>query len=128
MNPKTVREICERSVTENLSFREVLDLLGEAGVANYSADLLQRQKTYYSSSGEVYTSKLETSVGEIPANFDLNALKEAVEASHQGKINYAEFLRRIVAAGVFSYSVHLRKREAIYFGRSGDFHVEHIPF
>jgi hypothetical protein len=35
-----------------------------------------------------------------------------------------EFLRRIVGAGTFAYTVHIRGRKAIYLGRTGDLHVD----
>jgi hypothetical protein len=32
-----------------------------------------------------------------------------------------------MAAGTASFSVYLKRRKAIYFGRNGDFHIEPFP-
>jgi uncharacterized protein YbcV (DUF1398 family) len=50
-----------------------------------------------------------------------------VRAIQQRQIGYAEFLRRIMAAGCASYEVFIGGRQAIYFGRDGDHHIEPFP-
>jgi uncharacterized protein YbcV (DUF1398 family) len=51
----------------------------------------------------------------------------AIRASQRGESTYREFLRRISAAGVVYYTVHMQGRKAIYFGRHGDFYIEPFP-
>ncbi|HEY8505536.1 MAG TPA: DUF1398 domain-containing protein [Gemmataceae bacterium] len=120
---------CNRLAFENgITFPETVRRLAATGVERYTADLVQLQKTYYSAAGEVRTDLLP--LGDRPAiagRFDAPAVEEALAAIRQGRIDYPEFLRRVMRAGVASYSVHLAGRKAVYLGRGGDLHVEPFP-
>jgi uncharacterized protein YbcV (DUF1398 family) len=128
MNTEIIKEACEQSITTSLPFPEVVKRLAEAGVESYYADLNQLQKIYYAPCGESFTAHLKTQpLGIVAEQFDAVTVKETIRDIQQRKISYVEFLRRIVAAGTFAYTVHIRGRRAIYMGRTGDFHVEHFP-
>jgi uncharacterized protein YbcV (DUF1398 family) len=114
MNTEIIHDTCQQSVTNNLPFPDVLRRLHRAGVERYWADLVQRQKTYYSASGEVCVSPLKTeSLGVVAERFDAQEIQK--------------FLRGIVAAGTFAYTVHTGGRRAVYLGRAGDIHIEPFP-
>jgi uncharacterized protein YbcV (DUF1398 family) len=86
------------------------------------------EKMHYSADGE----SIAVSIGLLDAppiaeELKSAAVKDALTAIQSGKIDYGEFLRRIMAAGVSDYGVWLRGRKAIYFGRSGDYYVENFP-
>ena len=51
----------------------------------------------------------------------------AVKAIQRSEIGYAEFLRRIMAAGCSHYEVFIAGRKAMYFGRDGEFYTEPFP-
>ena len=128
MNTQIIKDACEKSFTENMPFPEVIQRLVEAGVESYYADLNRLQKIYYAPNGEAFVAPLKTqSLGAVAGQFDAPAVQRALQDIREKKIGYAEFLRRIVAAGTLFYTVHIHGRRALYVGRLGDFHVEHFP-
>jgi uncharacterized protein YbcV (DUF1398 family) len=122
-----LRECTERSDASSISFPEVVMKLMNIGVEQYHADLVRSEKTYYLPGGESLVTPADKPEGIAPQTFTPESVAAAVKASQQGKINYAEFCRRIVAAGCVSYVVSITGRRAIYSGRSGDFHIERFP-
>ena len=122
-----IRECTARSDASSISFPEIVMKLMDIGVEQYHADLVRSEKTYYLPNGENLVTPADKSEGIAPQTFSPEDVAAAVRASQQGKITYAEFCRRIVAAGCVSYVVSLAGRRAIYSGRTGDFHVEHFP-
>lgn len=124
-----IADHCSRaSLEENLPFPEVVRLLSEAGVDYYVTDLVQKRKTHYGVSGDVHSVSMPfDGPGSIPEDFDADAVRKAIKASQQREIGYPQFLRQIMDAGTWSYHVFLKGRCAIYFGRSGEFHVERFP-
>ena len=128
MKTEIIKDACQKSVKENQPFPEAVRRLAEAGVESYFADLNRLRKIYYAPCGETFVTQLETQpLGTVAEEFDAAKVKQAIEDSRERKIGYVEFLRRIVAAGTFAYTVHIRGRRAIYLGRTGDMHVEHFP-
>lgn len=128
MKTEIIKDACEKSITENAPFPEVVKWLAEAGVESYYADLNQLQKIYYAPTGETFVTHLKTqSLGTVPEQFNADAVKNALQDIRAKKIGYVGFLREIVAAGTLFYTVHIRGRRALYVGRFGDFHVEHFP-
>ncbi|MGC1781628.1 MAG: DUF1398 family protein [Acidobacteriaceae bacterium] len=124
-----VLEDCDRLALEGkLSFPESVQRMASTGVERYRADLVRMEKMHYSADGETHAVSIGlTDVPPIAEELKSAAVKDALTAIQSGKIDYGEFLRRIMAAGVSDYGVWLRGRKAIYFGRSGDFYVENFP-
>jgi uncharacterized protein YbcV (DUF1398 family) len=86
------------------------------------------EKRYYAADGATHADAIPlSSAPEIRREFSAESVTEAIESIKRQDIDYPEFLRQIMAAGTVSYSVYLGGRKAIYFGRSGDFHIELFP-
>lgn len=128
MNRK-VLEDCDRLAFENkLNFPESIQRMAATGVERYRADLARLKKMHYSADGE--TQEVHMPLENPPAiaeEFNENGVKDALKAIQNGRIDYGEFLREIMTAGVSDYGVWLRGRKAIYFSRVGDFYVENFP-
>lgn len=124
-----VLEDCDRLALEGkLSFPESIQRMASTGVERYRADLVCMEKMHYSAAGETLGVTMEIAgAPAIADSFNQSAVKDALVAIQSGKIDYAEFLRRIMSAGVTDYGVWLRGRLAIYFGRAGEFYVEQFP-
>ena len=122
-----VEECTRRSDESSMTFPEVVMKLMGAGIEQYHADLLRSEKTYYLPNGENLVTPTDQPEGTAPQTFSADGVAAAVKAIQQGQITYAEFCRRIVAAGCVSYVVSLIGKRAIYSGRTGDFHIEHFP-
>jgi uncharacterized protein YbcV (DUF1398 family) len=111
-----------------MSFPETVKRMKETGVERYYADLVALQKTHYSASGEVVTERIL--LDEPPAiaqQFSAAGVQAAIKDIQQSRIQYADFLRRIMAAGVTDYMVYIDGKKAIYNSRDGDFHIERFP-
>ncbi len=122
-------EDCDRLAFEGkLSFPESVQRMAGTGVERYRADLVRMEKTHYNAEGEAYVVRMPLeNAPAIAKEFDTAGVKEALAAIQSGKIDYGEFLRRIMSAGVTDYGVWLESRKTIYFGRAGDFYVENFP-
>jgi len=128
MNTAVIEDCIRLSFADELSFPEVVKRLMAIGVERYHADLSRMEKTYYNLSGEIAEYPLPLSgPPAIHERFSASEVGEALRAIQSRKIDYGEFLRRIMKAGTASYDVFMGGRKAIYTGRSGDFYVENFP-
>ncbi|HVP85494.1 MAG TPA: DUF1398 family protein [Rhizomicrobium sp.] len=120
-------ECTEGSSNERITFPEVVGKLIAAGVERYTADLTRAEKTYYLPNGENETLKMYA-VSQTPAErFSADGVEAAVRASQQQKIKYRGFCERIAQAGCVGYMVSLAGKRAVYYGRTGETHVEMFP-
>jgi uncharacterized protein YbcV (DUF1398 family) len=127
MNTETIAE-CMTLSFANTHFPEVVGKLAGAGVSSYTADLIALRNTYHGAGGGSYDEAMPLAAPPaIAPAFDSPAVIEAIKTIQQKQLGYADFLRRIMAAGCSQYQVFIGGRKAIYFGRNGDFHIEHFP-
>ncbi|HZT25008.1 MAG TPA: DUF1398 domain-containing protein [Pseudolabrys sp.] len=127
MDTETIAECMTLSFADT-PFPIVVQKLAAAGVAAYTADLIALRNTYYGAGGENADEPLPLTEGPpIAARFDGDAVAATVKEIQQGRIGYAEFLRRIMCAGCASYRVFIGGRKAMYFGRDGEFYTEPFP-
>jgi uncharacterized protein YbcV (DUF1398 family) len=112
-----------------MSFPQILQALGDAGFEGYAVDFRRARAAYYLPSGE--SLELATHVDETPIGsaFDAAALQAAIrEAQTQAPgYSYRGFCAKAKAAGCAGYLVSLPGRRAVYFGRTGETHVELFP-
>ena len=136
MNPTRARvahDCSAGSIAGTMTFPQVVQRLVEIDAESYHADLHRREKTYYFPDGdsvvepEVALRPDEFGADRIAADFSAEAVKAALAAVQSARIDYLEFLRRIMAAGTVGYTVHIRGKRVIYVGRTGDFHIEWFP-
>jgi uncharacterized protein YbcV (DUF1398 family) len=110
-----------------VSFREVVMKLMQAGVERYHTDLLRGEKTYYLPNGESEVVQGQR-IGSVPADqFSAAGVEAALRDIQAGKIQYRTFCARIAESGCVGYHVSLAGQRALYYGRTGDFHVEWFP-
>jgi uncharacterized protein YbcV (DUF1398 family) len=128
MDERALRDCTALAFANRITFPETVARLLHAGVERYHADLVALEKTFYGERGETSRHALPLrDPPAIPAAFSQPDVKGAVAASQRGEIDYPEFLRRILAAGVASYFVFLRGGKVVYVGRHGEWHVEPFP-
>lgn len=108
-------------------FPQVIARLAAVNVERYHADLVRAEKTYYLPDGTSRTlacHKLDTP----PAvQFSAPGIEATIRAVQAGAIDYKEFCRGIAQAGCVFYLVSLTGRRAVYYGRTGEAHVEMFP-
>lgn len=125
---KSVVESCSKdSDEERVPFGEVVRRLMEAGVERYHADLERDEKTYYTPDGSSHVVANAAVAGPKAVGFSAGSVEAAVRAVQDGSIKYREFCSRIAAAGCIGYQVSIAGRRAVYYGRTGETHVEHFP-
>lgn len=102
-------------------------MLAEVGVEGYLVDLRTAKQAYYPQSGDTSTLEAEKTGCVIAPAFAAAGMESAVRQSQAGEHTYREFLRKVKAAGCRAYMVSMLGRRAVYFGRTGETHVEHFP-
>ena len=121
-----VREMSKASDQERIAFPEVVKALMEVGVERYHADLVAGRKTYYLPGGDFEEVEVHKIDGAA-TTFSAAGVEKAVRAIQRQEIAYREFCRQIADAGCVGYFVSLAGRRAVYYGRTGDEHVEWFP-
>jgi uncharacterized protein YbcV (DUF1398 family) len=128
-----LHECSERSVAGNITFPEVVRKLIDVGIEQYHADLYRREKTYYAANGDSHVeseSGLDPKIfnaGAVAAELNSAGVKEALRRIQHKEVDYQQFLRDILAAGVANYWVYIAGKRAIYVARNGDEYVEWFP-
>lgn len=111
-----------------VSFPETLRRLSAIGIERYHADLIRMEKVFYSNDDQSSIERLP--VEQAPAvaeHFDAGMVQATIRESQQGRIDYPEFLRRIMAHGAASYTIFIDGGHAVYHGRRGENYVERFP-
>jgi uncharacterized protein YbcV (DUF1398 family) len=123
-----ILEECMAASFADTPFPVVVGQLAAAGVTSYTADLVTRRKTYYNASAQSHDEAMPlTDAPNIASAFDGERVAATVKAIQRREIGYAEFLRRIMAAGCSHYEVFFNGRKALYFGRDGAIYTEPFP-
>lgn len=128
MNKELLEKCNSDAFSGTMTFGETIGHMNTDGVEWYLANLIMGDKTHYATDGSHIT--VEDPEGfhlAIAEKFDADGVVAAIRAIQKQEIKYPEFMRRIAAAGVTYYTVHLQGRKAIYFGRHGDFYIEPFP-
>ena len=124
---EVVRACTTDSDEERTGFAEIVARLIVAGVERYHADLVRAEKAYYMPDGsfEVVPSvRIDTAPA---AEFSASGVAAAVRAVQAATIGYQTFCRQVMAAGCVGYHVSIAGRRVVYYGRTGDSHVEWFP-
>lgn len=123
-----VTEECSRLADEGkMTFPESVARLIKAGFESYYADLLSLKKIYFSKNNTYIHDFKLTTKKEVAAHFDRSSVVQAIREIQADKIQYQEFLRKIMDAGVIFYVVFMTGKKVIYFGRHGEQHIEEFP-
>lgn len=119
---------CTRGSDEGrMPFPEVARRLVAAGVERYHADLSRAEKIYYLPDGSSHAVPCAPLDRPAAAAFRPAGVDAAVRASQAGAISYAHFCEAIAEAGCVGYLVTFAGRRAVYYGRTGETHVEPFP-
>ena len=130
MHPDTLRTLeteVHRSHTGELDFGALVPRLLDLGVEAYRVDYRRGATTYHFTTGETHELRSPAAAGPIPAQFDVVGVRAAILASQRGEQQYAEFVRRTLAAGCVGYDAWLTGRHVDYHGRGGERWVEWFP-
>lgn len=114
---------------DSMSFPASVMALMAAGFDGYYVDYRANSRTCYSSEGEALVLANPHEVAPVAALFDAQGIAAAVQWAQSGAADYsyAAFNERVAAHGCASYLVSFCGRRVVYFGRTGELHVEHFP-
>ncbi len=128
-NAAHTARICLAAAEGNtMTFPQIVGALMAAGFESYAVDLRRARATYYLPGGE--SVDLDTHAAEpVAAAFDAAAIRAAIKEAQDlvPGYSYLGFCRRVRAAGCAGYIVSFAGRRALYYGRTGETHVEHFP-
>lgn len=115
------------ALTGEIAFPEIVGRLARIGVERYHADYSRREITYYLANGDSLVVETPHPTHATATEFLASAVEAAVRQSQRNEHTYLDFIRRTMAAGCVGYFVQITGRRVIYFGRTGESHVEHFP-
>ena len=127
----TDQKICaqqclEAAENDAMTFPEIVGQLMSAGFESYAIDLRRSVAIYYLSSGQSIELRTHNDDLAVAASFDPVALQAAIREAQMlaPGYSYKGFCRKAKAAGCAGYLVSFLGRRAVYFGRTGETHVE----
>ena len=106
----------------------IAEVLRQAGVHINSWALPSCQSVFLMEEGAVVQqgTPLVTGTHDI-ADFDEEALIEAIREDQKGKCTFQEFLQAAWNAGVIGYDADFMERKVSYFGSNGESYEEDYP-
>jgi uncharacterized protein YbcV (DUF1398 family) len=127
---KTLAQNCKDAAeNDTMTFPAIVGALIEAGFESYAVDFRRRTAIYYLPNDEsVELTTHETAV-PVAATFDAGALQAAIREAQTLAPGYTYwgFCAKAKAAGCAGYLVSFSGKRAVYFGRTGETHVEYFP-
>lgn len=127
MDINTVEECTKLSDEGKMTFPEAVARLDKAGIESYVTHMLVPNKIYCAGN-EVYETPVNfTSELKVASQYNEEKLIQALRAVQSHKIDYQEFLKQIMNAGIVYYIVYIKGRKCVYFGRKGEQYTESFP-
>jgi len=114
--------------TETMTFAQSVKALADGGFDGYAVDFRHARRTYYMPSGE--TLELEAlETAPVAEGFDAAVIREAIREAQQSVAGYTYkgFCAKVAKAGCAGYLVSLLGKRVLYYGRTGETHVEYFP-
>ncbi len=126
----TIAQRClDGAYAGTIDFPAIVRALVEAGFEGYDVDYRRGTSTYFQANGDSAQLTFPASGGPVSAVFRANDVEAAVREAqgHAPGYTYAGFCAKVKAAGCAGYMVSFLGRRVVYFGRTGETHVEHFP-
>lgn len=114
---------------DTLNFPQIVGNLIAAGFESYIIDFRLSKAFYFLPNGEAVSLDTHKIPEKIGKDFDVETIKSAIKEAQQqvDGYTYKGFCAKIMKAGCFGYIVSFVGKRAVYFGRTGETHVEHFP-
>ena len=113
----------------SMAFPQIIATLVGSGFEGYIVDYRRHTTTYYLPDGDGVTLDAPHSAGNVAAGFDSAGVETAVREAQANLpgYSYAGFCEKVKAHGCAGYIVSFPGRRVVYFGRTGETHVELFP-
>ena len=124
---QVLQQCAHGALAGKLTFPEIVGQLSQIGIERYHADYIRQEITYYFPDGDSVVIATPHSSHETAAQFSASAVADAVRQSQRNEHTYLDFIQKTMSAGCVGYFVQITGRRVIYFGRTGESHVEYFP-
>lgn len=125
---KAIAEKCLLDSYEGRTdFPTVLGNLRSAGFEGYLVDFRKGTTTYYLPDGANVELTNVVTPASIAPTFRAETIKANILKSQTNAHTYKEFCRNVKDAGCAGYLVSILGRRVVYYGRTGETHVEIFP-
>ena len=121
-----IRDCAAASAEARVSFAEVVQRLTAARIERYLVDFLRGETVYYAPGAEPHAIATHKAAEEPAAAFSAAGVAAAVRGAQSG-LPYPDFCAQAMQAGCVGYHASLVGRRVVYYGRTGDSHVEWFP-
>ncbi len=113
----------------SMSFPVIVGTLIDAGFEGYEVNYRTCTQTYYLPDGDNVPLRSHPYAGSVDAAFDATSVETLVRWAQSGDAayNYPAFSERAKRAGCAGYFVSMLGRRVLYYGRTGETHVELFP-
>ena len=119
--------MCESLRRGTRQFADVVKSLIGVGVERYHVDFVRGETTYYLRGGATERVLTASAHGKPAAEFSASGVEAAVRGAQSGALKYTAFCERALEAGCVGYIASMVGRRVVYYGRTGDSHVEWFP-
>lgn len=113
----------------SMDFPAILDLLGRSGFDGYLIDYRRNTATYYGAAGDSVVLDMPAAAQPVATAFDAQGVAGQVRWAQAAAPDYSydAFCRNVQTMGCAGYLVSLIGRRVVYFGRTGETHIEVMP-
>jgi uncharacterized protein YbcV (DUF1398 family) len=125
-----IAEACLHAAENNsMTFPEIVGKLIGAGFESYAIDFRRGAATYYLPSGDSTVLDIGRKGPPVAPAFDIAAVQSAIREAQAlvPGYTYVGFCDKVMRAGCAGYLVSFSGRRAVYYGRTAETHVEHLP-
>jgi uncharacterized protein YbcV (DUF1398 family) len=112
-----------------MTFPQIVGTLSEAGFEGYIIDFRRQTAIYYLPNDDSVAFETHAIAVPVAPAFDDAALSAAIREAQNlvPGYTYKDFCAKAKAAGCAGYMVLFSGKRAVYFGRTGETHVEYFP-
>jgi len=126
METENIKDTSDFTFTGRMPFSSLVTTLEKMGVESYRVDMAQQSTCYHMLNGEVMSESFHFD-GDMAQDFDDGEIRLAILDLKQNHLEHKEFLKRIMKAGITSYTIFMKGRKIIFYGRNGDSYLENFP-
>jgi uncharacterized protein YbcV (DUF1398 family) len=123
------RDCHEGAETDRMTFPQSVAKLMQAGFDGYLVDLRRGARTFYVPDSESLDLSTAKMTQDVASRFDAESIRAAIREAQAlaPGYTYQGFCAKVAAAGCAGYLVSISGRRVLYFGRTGETHVEYFP-
>ncbi|WP_413586103.1 hypothetical protein [Bdellovibrio sp. HCB274] len=119
------REFVSNLRSRSMNFSSFIESLDSMDIENCHFDLLEGRLKFVSRDG-VYCSEIVPFDSKVGAKFKDGEVRQVILDNQIRSLSLQEFVGRIMACGISSFTIYPEGRRVMYFGPKGDCCYEYI--